>query len=316
MRLDTVSPSNSKNVLEGEPEVSRKSGMTGKFQASDSFQNCLHGLRQVQPFSMKLTNLIQSLEEIHPLSLAADWDPVGLQIEPHPDADVQRILITLDLTSAVVQEAVDQQANLIIAYHPPLFVMPDRLTQNESKSRILLKCIQSGIAVYSPHTVLDGLPDGVTDWLAQALGAGTSTIIEAHPTLDNAGHGRLVTLSTPADAQSIAESIQAALDIPWVRTAVPSGTPRPIQRIAVCPGAGHSVIESAQAEALLTGEMRHHDLLDALEKGQTVFLCEHAASERGYLSVYAETIRELVGDGVPVEISQTDQGPLTEIVTG
>jgi len=265
---------------------------------------------------MKLRSFILALESAYPLTLAADWDPAGMQVEPERNGDVQRILLTLDVTTAVVREAKDKQIDLIIAYHPPLFAMPDRLTQTDPKARILMSCIQAGMAVYSPHTVLDATPGGVTDWLAATLGEGSSERIEPVPDHPDAGHGRLITLKETADAETLARRIQSALQIPWVRTACPSTNPEPIRTVAVCPGAGHSLIENAEADALLTGEMRHHDLLTANEKGQTVFLCEHAASERGYLSVYAEALRGLIDDGVTVDVSESDAGPLHQIVCG
>lgn len=264
---------------------------------------------------MKLCSFIKALEQEHPLSLAADWDPVGLQVEPDPDADVSRILLTLDLTRAVAEEARSRQADLIIAYHPPLFAMPERLTQSESKARILMQCIQAGIAVYSPHTVLDAIAGGVTDWLAASLGDADSEIIE--PNLDHpgTGHGRLVTLNQAADVQTLAGQIQSRLRLPWIRTAIPGDGTQLIRTVAVCPGAGYSVIEAVTADALLTGEMRHHDLLAARENGKAVFLCEHAASERGYLSIYAEQVRKVTGGIIPIELSQKDAGPLHSILT-
>lgn len=259
---------------------------------------------------MRLSSFLESLEQQHPLSLSADWDPAGLQVEPAPDAEVTRILLALDLTGAVAAEAVTRQANLVIAYHPPLFSMPDRLTQAESKARILMQCIQAGIAVYSPHTVLDAIPGGVTDWLATALGPGRAEVIDPNPDHPGAGHGRLVTLDQTVPPQALADRIQSHLQLPWIRTSVPGDTGSPIRTVAVCPGAGHSVIGSVPADALLTGEMRHHDLLEAREQGQTVFLCEHAASERGYLPEYAEILRSLSGE-ISIEISEQDDGPLT-----
>jgi dinuclear metal center YbgI/SA1388 family protein len=264
---------------------------------------------------MKLTSFIKALEQQHPLSLAADWDPAGLQVEPGQDAEVSRILLTLDLSSAVVEEARAGRGDLIIAYHPPLFSMPDRLTQAESKARILMQCIQAGVAVYSPHTVLDAIPGGVTDWLAASLGEAVSEVIEPNPNHPGSGHGRWVTLAQAATAEVLAARIQSSLQLPWIRTTLPVDGSEAIRTVAVCPGAGHSVIESTSADALLTGEMRHHDLLAAREKGQVVFLCEHAASERGFLKVYAEQIRTIAGSGISVEVSEHDSGPLGSILT-
>jgi putative NIF3 family GTP cyclohydrolase 1 type 2 len=74
------------------------------------------------------------------------------------------------LSEQVLEEAIREKANLLFSYHPPIFVPLKRLTQKSMKERIIVKCIENRIAVYSPHTVYDALEDGVNNWLAKAFG--------------------------------------------------------------------------------------------------------------------------------------------------
>jgi len=80
------------------------------------------------------------------------------------------MLLTNDLTPAVMEEAIQQKADLILSYHPPLFVPIKKITQRNWKERILTRCIENRIAVYSPHTSYDALEGGVNDWLISAFG--------------------------------------------------------------------------------------------------------------------------------------------------
>jgi dinuclear metal center YbgI/SA1388 family protein len=121
---------------------------------------------------MLVSQLTQHLESIAPLRLAEDWDNVGLIIGS-PDQPVDGpILLTIDLTEAVAEEAVKEHASAIVAYHPPLFQPVKRLVSGPGSTpaqRVALAVIHAGIAVYSPHTALDAAAGGITDWLADGV---------------------------------------------------------------------------------------------------------------------------------------------------
>lgn len=118
-------------------------------------------------------SVVQALQKIAPLNLAASWDNVGLLVEPTQRETVHKILLTNDLTEAVVDEAVSLGGvGFIVSYHPPIFVPLKRLTTSTFKERVILKVIEAKIAVYSPHTALDTVGGGVNDWLATGVGEG------------------------------------------------------------------------------------------------------------------------------------------------
>jgi len=111
-----------------------------------------------------------------PPYLAEDWDNVGLLVEPsrHLPEQVNHVVLTNDLTEEVMEEVEKTvpKAGLIVAYHPPIFKSLKTLTTNTAKERIILRAIESKIAVYSPHTAADSVQGGVNDWLAKGLGDG------------------------------------------------------------------------------------------------------------------------------------------------
>ncbi len=223
--------------------------------------------------AMKLQSIIQTLEDIAPLSLAEDWDNVGLLINPLKPRNVKKILLTIDLTEAVTDEAIAGKVDLIIAYHPILFQGVQRLDSNKAYDRTIMNLVQKNIAVYSPHTALDSVIGGVNDWLADGVGDGEVSVL--HPIENSdAGQGRLVELKRPVKLKTLSHRIKKYLGLKTVRLA-PAAEDTSIASIALCAGAGTEAFQGVQADCYLTGEMSHHSVLGATLNGSHVILCEH-----------------------------------------
>lgn len=130
---------------------------------------------------MNLSSIVNVLESIAPSSTAEPWDNVGLLIEPSSLQNINHIFLTIDLTEAVLNEAIQYKeagddVGLIVSYHPPIFKPFKRLTQRSAKERIIIKSIESGIGIYSPHTAHDSLWGGVNDWILRAFEEGGTVI--------------------------------------------------------------------------------------------------------------------------------------------
>lgn len=119
---------------------------------------------------MELKEVLEVMEQLAPLSLAESWDNVGLLVEPSKPRPIKSILLTNDLTDAVMDEAQSMSCDLIISYHPPLFRPIKRLVQRDWKQRLAVRALESGMAVFSPHTSWDSVKGGVNDWLVGGLG--------------------------------------------------------------------------------------------------------------------------------------------------
>jgi dinuclear metal center YbgI/SA1388 family protein len=118
---------------------------------------------------MKVQQLMDILGEWAPLSHAEEFDNTGLLVGS-PEADITGILITLDCTEAVIDEAIVQGANTIISFHPIIFKGITHLTGKNYVERVVMKAIRADIAIYSMHTALDNAPHGVSARMATALG--------------------------------------------------------------------------------------------------------------------------------------------------
>ena len=130
--------------------------------------------------NMDLRAVVAALDKISPTIAAEPWDNVGLLVEPSQLGSVQRVLITNDLTEPVLEEALSspgKKVGLIVAYHPPLFKPFKRLTRRCAKERIVVRALEEGVAIYSPHTSLDNMEGGINDWLLAAMGEGQVTAL-------------------------------------------------------------------------------------------------------------------------------------------
>lgn len=131
-------------------------------------QFCSHSSTASMP--MDLTEIVRKLNSFAPTSLAGSWDNVGILVEPTPPHVVSKILLTNDLTEDVMSEALAENVQMVLSYHPPIFAPLKRLTQRTWKERIIIRCMENRIAVYSPHTSFDAIQGGVNDWLLQPFG--------------------------------------------------------------------------------------------------------------------------------------------------
>ena len=281
----------------------------------------------------------QQLQNMAPLRLAGSWDNVGILVNPNPIHQGQeKVFLTIDLTEAVLEEALAWQASIIIAYHPPIFSGLKQLDLNHSMSTLLVQAIQAGIGIYSPHSALDAVEGGICDWLVQIFSAacvgktlaeiqndpwqglkkedGQETVMKVplQPDSDtpHEGAGRLCTLKQKTPLSQILQSLTDHLALDYVRLALPhqhTAEQTMIETVALCPGAGGSLFhQKINADLLFTGEMRHHDVLAHSRKGRSVILTEHTRCERGYLPLFAKQIEQNLS--VEVKCSTIDDDPL------
>ncbi|KAL7633162.1 UNVERIFIED_CONTAM: hypothetical protein RMT77_016532 [Armadillidium vulgare] len=127
--------------------------------------------------AMQFSEVVNILNDFAPLSLAESWDNVGVLVEPPDIGPISKLMLTNDLTLAVMEEAESKGVDMILSYHPPIFKAMKSITTSHWKERIVGRCLAKRIAVYSPHTCYDAVKGGVNDWLVSAFGKGEITPI-------------------------------------------------------------------------------------------------------------------------------------------
>ena len=258
-----------------------------------------------------LKQVVSAIEELAPPALAEEWDNVGLILNPPRVGPVRSVLLTIDLTEAVAREAIATRSQLVIAYHPPIFEPLRSLSHEVPLQRTIMSLARAGIAIYSPHTALDAARDGVNDWLAGGVGPGRCEVL-AQADATDPGTGRLIMLDRPVALPTLTRKVKQHLGLRHLRVAR-AGTARRIKRIALCAGAGASALKDVRADAYITGEMGHHDILAAVAAGVHVILSEHTHTERGYLPLFARRLRKAVGPSVTVRVSKKDREPVKTV---
>jgi putative NIF3 family GTP cyclohydrolase 1 type 2 len=167
---------------------------------------------------MRIADLVTLMETVAPLRFAEEWDKVGLQVGDLSEQLRGPVLLTIDLNEQVLDEALSLHAGAIIAYHPPIFEPLARLTSATPRQRVVLKAARAGIAIYSPHTALDAIPGGITDWLCEGL-SGSSTIgkiagdcraLEPHARVEKSQQMKIVTFVAHADVERVRNALAGA----------------------------------------------------------------------------------------------------------
>ncbi|XP_057883847.1 NIF3-like protein 1 [Melospiza georgiana] len=181
-----------------------------------------------------------------------------------------------------------------------LTTLPVRV-EGEEQTRVSLNCSQKAllevVALLSQNSLLYHK---------------TEILLLQKPLLPHTGMGRLCTLSEPLSLSDTVERIKGHLGLPHVRLALGVGRTleSPVKKVALCAGSGSSVLKGTEADVYLTGEMSHHDVLDAVANGISVILCEHSNTERGFLSELREALTIHLQNKINIIVSEKDRDPL------
>ncbi len=243
---------------------------------------------------MKIRDITDLIESYAPLSYQESYDNSGL-IVGHPDDEVESALLCVDATESVLDEAEAVGAGVVISHHPIIFHPIKHLTGSSYVERVVERAIRKGIALYACHTNLDSTPGGMSFRLASQLGIEHLELLVRNGN-ENAPNGFGVIGSLPAPVATIEflQSVKERLQIGAIRH---SPIVRPeSQRIALCTGAGASLIAAARAadaDLYLAADFRYNDFLDA-EGEITVADIGHFESEYCAIDLLYEIIRKKI----------------------
>lgn len=245
------------------------------------------------------------------------WDNTGLLIDSSSDeiaSDNIRVLLTIDLTQAVADEAIKTKSNVIMAYHPFIFRGLKSITTQDPQQRSLIKLIQNNISVYCPHTAVDSAKGGVNDYLSDGISKGfevtSRETIEPDSSEEGCGMGRLITLANPVALADLVKNAKLSLNINHVQVARARGEneDHQISKIAICAGSGGSIFKDVDADLYYTGELSHHEALFFTESGSSIITCNHSNTERAFLPVMKDQLLKELPQA-EVLVSKTDKDP-------
>ena len=241
---------------------------------------------------MTVLELYKALDTAIPRSLSCDWDNDGLMCCPDPDREVRRVLIALDITEEVVDDAIEGGFDVILSHHPIIFKGLKAVEPSNAVARKAIKLIRNGIAAMSFHTRLDALTGGVNDVLATRLGLTNVTPFG----VDTVPIGRIGELEQPLPLEAFAEQVKLALHVPALSVA---DAHRPVHRVAVLGGSGSDEVAaavSAGADTYLSGNLKYNQMVDAPDEGINLIEAGHFYTEQPICYHLADMLRELDGE--------------------
>lgn len=232
---------------------------------------------------MECKKVIEILEKQSPKSYACDWDNVGLLVG-REDKEIQKIYIALDATDEAIEEAIANGADMLLTHHPMIFKGMKRVTQEDFIGRRIIRLIQNDMVYYAMHTNFDVM--GMADLAAYYLGISDTRVLEITSVSETGeeGIGRYGSLKKEMTVRECCEEVKQAFSLENVK--VFGDLERKVKTAAISPGSGKSVISNAlQAgvDVLITGDIDHHEGIDAVAQNMTVIDAGHYGVEHIFI---------------------------------
>ncbi len=255
---------------------------------------------------MRCSEIMNILETLSPVAFAEKWDNVGLLVGRR-DKTVHKVMLALDATDDVVEQAVLQGADLLLTHHPLLFSPIKRITEDDFVGRRLYKLIRNDICYYAMHTNFDVM--GMADAAADAMELLNPEVLDVtyEDEIANEGIGRIGRLSGKMSLSETAELCKKAFSIHSVRI---YGDPASeIETVAIVPGSGKDYINTAilkQADVLITGDIGHHNGIDAVEQGLAVIDAGHYGIEKLFVTYMEDFFADQIPELLVLKASQNE----------
>lgn len=259
--------------------------------------------------------IMDMMEEIAPRSLACEWDSVGV-MTGSPDDEITGIMLCLDLTQEVLEEASGENCNMIITHHPPIFHPIRSLAEDRVRGKLLCEAVRRKMLVFSAHTNLDFAEGGVNDALLKQIGA-------VNTVSDGSGRHRWGELPFVMSVSEFARQVDEKLCAEGVRVILPATVESGdyIKNIGVCCGAYDGETDWIYAcgiDVLITGEVRHSDAIDLAMEDFVTVAAGHYPTEIWGVDNLAMLLGERLmqserPDAPEVFVSSTSRNPLLSL---
>ena len=244
---------------------------------------------------IKVNNIIKEMELLAPTYLKEDFDNVGLMVGDK-NKEVKKVLLALDCTLKVIEEAKKENVELIITHHPLIFKRPSSITTDTLQGKKIIELIKNDISLYSSHTNLDSVENGLNDTIVSILGFDNFKILEKNKRDDKAGLGRIVSLNESIQLEDLISKIKKSLNINNLR--VVKGKDK-VNKIAIINGSGQDFIGKAVslgADCIITGDTTYHFASDYKEMKISILDVGHFASEQITFFNVMENLKEKFKD--------------------
>ncbi len=246
---------------------------------------------------MKFDEIKDAIEKIAPLEYGETWDNTGIQIRTEND-EINKILVAMEINKNVMDEAIQENVDMIITHHPLIFSNIKSIDYNTVQGRYLIEAINNNISVYSAHLTFDNAPGGNNYYLAKILQLENVSVPKNNPE----NHpGVIGSLKQKLSLRQVCEEIITRWEIPRETLKIAGDLDMIISKIAICCGAGGDLIKPAIKEGcqlLITGDTKLHQAQKALAEGISLVDAGHYDTEKQFV----ENLVDQLSKEVDVEI--------------
>ncbi len=235
---------------------------------------------------------MQVIEATYPRHKALEWDNVGLLVG-RQDKDVQKVYVALDMTDAVIEEAIEKDIDLIVTHHPMVFSPIKQVTDADLVGRRILKLIQHDICYYAMHTNYDVV--SMADLSSVILGLKDTSVLEVTNAEGTEGIGRVGTLEHPMTILECCELVKEKFTLDTVK--VYGDLNQVVECVAISPGSGKHMSELALekgANVFVTAEIDHHEGIDSNAEGLAIIDAGHYGLEHIFIQDMVEFLEKYI----------------------
>ncbi len=240
--------------------------------------------------------LLEKFNGLCPFSTAAEWDNPGFLVGD-PKREVKKAALALDATSAVIEEAIEKGADVIVTHHPLLFHPLESICADEHLGARIIRLIENRISLIALHTNFDICI--MADLAADRLGLKDCMTLEVLGMRDGKeeGFGRVGLLQQEMTLEELAGYVKERLALDFVTIA--GNSKKTVRKIAISTGSGKSGIGDCLekgVQVLITGDVDHHTAVDALEMGIFLIDAGHFGTEKMFAEYMAEYFKREISE--------------------
>lgn len=236
---------------------------------------------------MQVKDVIKVMEKHYPLSLQEQWDKCGLQIGDR-NQEVKKIMIALNVDTVSIQEAIDQNCQMLITHHPFLLDKIENIDKDHFMGECIFNAIKNGLAIYSSHTNLDKI--SMNNWLIEQLDV--KDIKDGDPSQIT----KIATLTKPLSKKDFINKVKKVYDLKTIKYA---GHKETIEKIAICGGSGADFLPHfyGLVDAFITGDTKYRHAKNAFDHDILLVDINHHAEK-----IMVPRLKQLLEKEIDVDI--------------
>ncbi len=259
----------------------------------------------------KVSEILRIYDYVAPFYMKFDFDNIG-HLVGFSEAEVDKVLVALDITDDVIDEAVAMGAQLIVSHHPLIWEPLKRVTDDDIKGRKIIKMIRHGISAICLHTNMDSAEGGVNDALMAAMGVSVTGLLDphgVHPDGKPYGVARVGELPNEMELEDFLLAVKKGIKANGIRY-ISGG--KKVKKVACCGGAGAGdmlkALESG-CDTYVTADLKYDHFLSARELGLNLIDADHYCTENVVVPYLVSSLREHLPE-LDIRVSSVHKQPI------